>query len=318
MEIQSNEPKKGISSSWIYLGVIVLLLGAAIYLYLTKNRAEDENEDLTTQVTEVANDKASLETEYNAALARLDEMKNQSVQMDSLLSTKGEEVEALKAKIKSILSDKNASESQLKEANKLIAQLNAKMSSFQSQITALKQENIQLSEEKKQLIDEKDQVSKEKEGLKEEKKQLEKTVELGTVLHASNFRMEAINMRKNLLGKEKEKETEKAKKADLMRITFDLDDNRISESGEKVIYICVADPAGGIASADGTGSAKFKLADGSEKVYTATKTVSYKQGEKVRGISTDWKPLSNFAKGSYKVEIYHMGYKIGDENVSLK
>ena len=167
MEIQSNEPKKGISSSWIYLGVIVLLLGAAIYLYLTKNRAEDENEDLTTQVTEVANDKASLETEYNAALARLDEMKNQSVQMDSLLSTKGEEVEALKAKIKSILSDKNASESQLKEANKLIAQLNAKMSSFQSQITALKQENIQLSEEKKQLIDEKDQVSKEKEGLKE-------------------------------------------------------------------------------------------------------------------------------------------------------
>jgi len=318
MEIQSNEPRKGFSPSWIYLGIIVLLLGAGIYLFLTKNRAEEENEDLTEQVATVANDKASIETEYNAALARLDEMKNQSVQMDSLLSSKGQEVEDLKAKIKAILSNKNATESQMKEANKMIAQLNQKMNAYQEQITALKQENIQLSEDKKQLIDENTQVSKEKESLKEEKKQLEKTVELGSVLHASNFKMEPINMKKSLLGKEKEKETGKAKKADLIRISFDLDDNRISESGEKIIYICVTDPTGAPASFDGTGNSKFKLADGSEKIYTAMKTVPYKQGEKVKGISTDWKPLANFNKGAYNVEIYHMGHRIGQEKVELK
>jgi myosin heavy subunit len=318
MENNLNEPRKGISSSWIYLGIIALLLAAGIYLFLTKNRAEDENEDLTNQVNTVSSDKATVETSYNAALARLDEMKNQSVQMDSLLTQKGQEVEELKNKIKAILTNKNATDAQLKEANKMIAELNQRLNGYQSQITALKQENVALTEEKKELITEKNQLQEEKTGLTEEKKELQGKVELGSVLHASAFKMEAINQKKNLFGKEKEVETGKAKRADLIRISFDLDDNRISESGEKIIYICVYDPSGNIASADGTPNSKFKTADGSDKLFTATKTVPYKKGEKVNGLACDWKPLGDFFKGNYKVEVYHMGYKIGSETVSLK
>ncbi len=318
MEINSNEQRRGFSPNWIYLGIIVLLLGAGIYLFLTKNRAEDENEELVNQVATVSNDKATIETEYNDALKRLDEMKTQSVQMDSLLSTKNDELSAMKSKIESILKQKNLSASQLAEANKLIAELKSKMTNYQQQITALKQENVELNEENKSLTEEKSQLTQEKQSLTEEKKGLEKTVELGSVLHASGIKMEAINNKKNLFGKEKEKETEKAKKADLIRISFDLDDNRISESGEKIIYICVYDPSGNVISANGTNSTKFKLSDDSEKLYTASKTIPYKQGEKVRGISTDWKPLANFSKGSYKVEIYNMGYKIGSEMVTLR
>jgi hypothetical protein len=128
--------------------------------------------------------------------------------------------------------------------------------------------------------------------------------------------MEPINLRKNLFGKQKEKETDKAKKADLIRVSFDLDDNRISESGEKIIYICILDPKGNVVS--NSVSNKFKTNTGIEKPYTTTKTIAYKQGEKVQGISTDFKPLTDFEKGDYKVEIYHMGYKIGSETVALK
>ncbi len=317
MEINSNEERRGFSPNWIYLGIIVLLLGAGIYLFLTKNKAEDANEELSNQVTTVTNDKASIETEYNAALARLDEMRGESARTDSLLNTKDDEITAMKSKIESILKQKNLSANQLAEANKLIAELKTKTAGYQQQITALKQENIQLNEDNKSLTEEKGQLSQEKEALNEQKKGLEKTVELGSVLHASGIKMEAINSTKNLFGKEKEKETAKAKKADLIRISFDLDDNRISESGEKIIYICVYDPSGNVISANGTNTTKFKLADESEKLYTASKTIPYKQGEKVKGISTDWKPLANFNKGSYKVEIYHMGYKIGSEMVTL-
>lgn len=316
MENTPMNERKGMNTNWIYLGIIALLLAAGIYLFMSKNRTEKENEDLNTQVTTVTSDKATLETQFNAALARLDEMKNESVQMDSLLTEKGQEVEELKKKIKSILSNKNATESELKEANKMIADLNSRLSSYQSQIAALKNENIQLTEEKKELMGEKNQLQEEKTGLQEEKKELEKTVELGSVLHASGFKMEAINQKKNLLGKEKEIETEKAKKADLIRISFDLDDNRISESGEKIIYICVSDPSGNVASADG--SSKFRLNDGGEKSYTVSKTIPYKKGEKISGVTCDWKPQSNFSKGNYKVEVYHMGYKIGSEKVELR
>lgn len=314
MDTPSNEPKRGFSPNWIYLGIIALLLAAAIYLFLSKNKTENQNEDLTNQITTVTNDKASVETEYNDALKRLDEMKTQSIQMDSLLTTKDDELRAMKSKIESILKQKNLSKAQLAEANKLISELKSKMNGYQEQIAALKQENVQLTEEKKSLTEEKGQLTQEKAALNEEKKGLEKTVELGSVLHASGIKLEAIHNSKNLFGKEKEKETDKAKKADLIRISFDLDDNRISESGEKIIYICVYDPSGKVISSN---NARFKLADDTEKPYTTSKTVPYKQGEKVKGISSDWRPSSDFNKGTYKVEIYHMGYKIGSEMVTL-
>jgi chromosome segregation ATPase len=214
---------------------------------------------------ELSDDKSLIESEYNAALARLDEMKNQSVQMDSLLNTKNEEVEELKAKIQKVLNDKNATSSQLKEANAMIRELNAKMSSYEKQIIALKQENVQLTEEKRALTEENAQKTEENTALQTDNQELVKKVEKGSVLHASSIRMEAIDRKKNLLGKEKEKETEKARKVDMIRISFNVD-----------------------------------------------------EGEKVQGISTEWLPSGAMSKGEYKVEIYHMGYLIGSEKVTLK
>lgn len=315
MEEQSNTPRSGIRSSWIYLSIIAILLAAGIYLFLSKNKAEDENEELTNQVSTVTNDKDNLQKEFEAALLRLDEMKNQSLQADSLLHERAEEVDALKKRIQKILASGHATESQLKEARNMINEFKNRLNNYEKQITALKQENIQLTEENKDLTEQKGKLEEDKSTLQETVKDREKTIELGSVLHASGFKMEAINQKKNLLGKEKEVETSKAHKADLIRITFNLDDNRISESGEKMLYICVTDPSGNVSANPGS---RFKLNDGSDKPYTVSKTVAYKKGEPVYGISCEWKPSRAFEAGKYKVEVFHMGYKIGGENVSLK
>lgn len=311
MENNTQDTQKSFNTNWIYLGIIAILLVAGIYLFVTKNEVEKQKADTINELATVSTDKATVENQYNAALARLDEMKGQSIQMDSLLNDRNAEVEELKRKIKKILDNKNASESELKKANSMIAQLNSKMAEFQNTITALKQENITLTEEKKQL-------TTAQENLKEEKRKVEKTlettIETASILHASDFKMEAINKKKNLLGKDKEVETGKAKKADFIKFSFDLDENRVSESGEKVIYICVYKPNGSIAG----NNSKFKLSTGAEKGYTTSKTISYKQGEKVNDIATQWIPSEDFEKGNYKVEVYHMGYNIGSENVTLK
>lgn len=318
MEEQSNTPRSGIRSSWIYLSIIAILLAAGIYLFLSKNKAEDENEELTNQVSTVTNDKDNLQKEFEAALLRLDEMKNQSIQADSLLQERAEEVEALKKRIQKILASGHATESQLKEARNMINEFKNRVNNYEKQITALKQENIQLTEENKDLTEQKGKLQEDKTNLEETVKERDKTIEVGSVLHASGFKMEAINQKKNLLGKDKEVETTKAKKADLIRITFNLDDNRISESGEKMLYICVTDPSGMVSTVNNSRNTRFKLTDGSEKLYTVSKTVAYKKGEPVYGINCEWKPAQDFQKGTYKVEVYHMGYKIGGENVSLK
>ena len=55
---------------------------------------------------------------------------------------------------------------------------------------------------------------------------------------------------------------------------------KITLNCEKVIYICVYKPNGSIAG----NNSKFKLSTGAEKGYTTSKTISYKQGEKVNDI----------------------------------
>ncbi len=313
MENHSNSTSQSGSKNTVFIVIIIALAALSAYLFFQKNKTEDNNEDLTSQVETATADLSELETEYNAALARLDEMKSQNRQVDSLLSTKSEEVEALKAKIRTILQDKNADAEKMKEATRLITELNSKINSYEQQIVALKQENIQLTEDKRQLLEEKSQLSQEREQLNEEKNKLEKKVEEGSVLSASNIKMTTINQKKNLLGKEVEKETGKAKKADLIRIAFDLNDNRISESGEKIIFIAITGPDG-----KQYGNSNFSTVDGEMKKYAASKVVPYRRGEKAYGVTLDWKPSDDFAAGNYRVELFHMGYKIGSERVDLR
>jgi hypothetical protein len=112
----------------------------------------------------------------------------------------------------------------------------------------------------------------------------------------------------------KEANTEKAKRAELIRINFELTDNRISETGEKQIYIVVYGPDG-----NAFGTDKFKLSNGTEKQYTISKMVPYVQGQTTKNIALDWKPNSDkFSSGTYNVEIYHLGYLVGSKNISLK
>jgi myosin heavy subunit len=330
MEQYNNEPtiiETKRNYSGIYIAIIAALAALSGYLFFAKNKTEDKNLLLNNNVAELGTSMATLQTDYDAAKGKLDELYGQNASMDSLLKTQDSELAKLKADIENILKDKNATASQLKDAQSMIKKLNGTVSTYQAQIVELKKENIQLTEDKKNEIEkntaltaekqtlttEKQNLSTEKTALESEKTNLTKKVELGSVLHASSIRLEAINQKKNLLGQAKEVETSKARKTDLMRMAFDLDDNRISESGDKVIYICLKSPNGNI-----IGNSTFKLADGSEIKYTTTKIVPYKQGEKSYGVSTDWKPETDFEAGNYKVELYNNGYKIGNETVTLK
>src|SRR5436305_12201889 len=62
------------NNTWIFLGVIAVLLAACIYLFVSRNTVQQQASNLkdTVQVTVAA--KESLNTEYQAAIARLDQL----------------------------------------------------------------------------------------------------------------------------------------------------------------------------------------------------------------------------------------------------
>jgi len=136
----------------------------------------------------------------------------------------------------------------------------------------------------------------------------------GSVLHASNIRMEPIHKRRN----GKEKETGKAKKVDELRITFDIDENRIAESGTKQIYLRILAPDGTIMSNTANGSGMMTASTGSQVSFSVEKDIPLVQNQPVKDVTIDWNQEGNYPKGDYTIEVYSEGYKVGSGSVTLK
>jgi peptide methionine sulfoxide reductase MsrA len=115
----------------------------------------------------------------------------------------------------------------------------------------------------------------------------------------------------------KEKETATAKRVDKLKISFDLDENRITQSGLKEIYINIIAPDGSVIVIPDIGSAKFVTREGVEKLATKKVEVDYKQGER-KQVQFELAKAQNFMPGDYKIEIYNNGFKIGEAVRSLK
>jgi hypothetical protein len=138
-------------------------------------------------------------------------------------------------------------------------------------------------------------------------KEKEDLLDVGSTLHASNFNITGVQEKKS----GKEKITTTAKKVDKLRITFDLDENRIAASGPKDLYVAITAPDGSPVAVEALGSGKFTTREGEEKFFTHKVEISYTQGQK-QTVSFDWKQNTNFATGSYKIEVFHNGFKIGE------
>jgi hypothetical protein len=138
--------------------------------------------------------------------------------------------------------------------------------------------------------------------------------ELGSVLHASDIRLLALHLKHH--GK-KEKNTKRAKKADVLRVYFDIDENRIAEDGNKKLYLVIKDPDGNLLSNPSDGSGITTSSNGNPLNYSLVKEVPLKQNEPVYDVSANWTQDSDYKKGAYSIAIYNGGYKIGGGEVVL-
>ena len=287
--------------------LIVALLGTWGYIIYDKNKTKQEKQDLTTQLVNSDSSKNELQRELNDAALRLDVLKTSNVKADSLLKTKDKDIQDLKNKVQTILNNKNATASQLAEAKRLIAELKGNIETYTAQIEELKTQNTQLTQEKQQVTEERDVANKNYDSANQVIKQKESVIDVGSTLHASNFSIVGIKEKSS----GKEKETTTAKRVDKLRISFDIDENRITPTGPKDIYVCITSPDGNPVTVDALGSGKFAIRDGSEIPYTKKVQINYVQGQK-QPVTVEWSQNSDFQTGNYKIEIYNNGFKIGE------
>ncbi|QES90470.1 hypothetical protein [Rhizosphaericola mali] len=310
----SNSPKPNDNRKLIWGILVVALLGTWGYLFYDKSKNESTLNTLQTQYSNVDSAKTAIQTEYQDALARMDSLTGSNVKLQGDLAGKQKEIEDLKSEIKRELSSKNAD---LSKAKSLIATLRGKIDNLLAEVDRLRAENQQLASSNEQLSTERDTLTNRNSSLHKnldattaEKNHIE---DEASTLHASAFNISAIDQKKN----GKESETAKAKKVDLLRISFVLDENRITKSGAKDLYLVVTGPDGNVVTIPSEGSGTFTTRQEGDKTFTTRINVNYEQGQRIP-VTYDWHQNGKYQFGTYTIAVYNNGYKIGEGTKTLK
>jgi predicted nuclease with TOPRIM domain len=312
----SNQPRKTDNRKIIYAVLIAALLGTWGYIIYDKSKSNESISQLQTQYSNVDSARNEIQNQYNEALARLDSATGNNTQLQGALSERQKEIDNLKRQITSITTKRNTTAGELERARNLINQLNMRIDDMYAEIQRLKIENQTLATSNKRLNSEKQQLSTEKgqlqENLTSSESARQQVEDVASTLHASNMNITPLHIK----GSGKEKVTTTAKRVDLLRISFDLDENRIATTGNKEIYVTVTAPDGRpVTMASGSGT--FDTRDEGTKTYTNKVNIPYEQGKR-SAVSFDWKQEAKYQLGDYKIEVYHNGFKIGEGTKTLK
>ncbi len=311
-EYNNNNSRKD-SRVIIYSILAALLLGTWGYFIYDKNKSSKELDTMTSQNTLVTSERDQVRELYNSSLSRLDSMMGINQNLSDSLNSSSGEIANLRSEIRRILNDNKATSADLARARTMIKQLNSRIETLAADVERLEGENEQLLVDNQRISTEKQVLETDLQTVRTEKteiqRSLDETADVGSTLHASNISIAAINEKNS----GKEKSTTTAKRADKLRIAFDLDPNRLAKSGDKEIYVMVTAPDG---TAISTSNYLTTREDG-EKPIAAKITVPYEVNRRTP-VSFDWRSDNGFQTGDYKIEIYHNGFKIGEGVRTLK
>ena len=240
-EQEEFKEKKGNGYRSILMGVLVVaLLGTWGYIIWDKNQQKDIDNSRQNMIASTSAQRDELQKELEEATMRYDILKTSNSKKDSTITAKDREIDEKKSRIATLLSKANATTSELKEAKNLISSLKGDIEGYRQQIELLKGENLQLTNEKAIVTEERNKAQLNFDSARNVIRGKEDIINVGSTLHASNFNIVGINEKRS----GKEKETSTAKKVDKLRISFDLDENLIAQSGKKDIYVCITAPDG--------------------------------------------------------------------------
>jgi len=308
---QSQPPRKDFKN--LIIGILAAgFLGTWGYLLWNNNKQEQVQQQQQTQIAKVTDEKGQLQKNFDDALVRLDSLTGTNNKMQTQLNERQTEIGKLKGQIRNILRKEKLSEEEKKKAEGLIKELNDKISNLEQEVARLTQENQQLTQDKTALTQDKEKLTQDLQTTTTAKQDLEKKVDIASTLNASNISITPVKDKKN----GQEKVTTNAKKVDKLIISFDVS-NRIAQTGQTDVYVCITGPDGKPISVASLGSGSFTTRDEGDKVFTAKVPVEI-EASKTKSVQFAWKQTTPFAKGSYKIEIYHNGFKIGEGTRELK
>lgn len=276
----------------------VLLIGSLVYIFKMTSDAKS----LQTELTKTTSDKESVMKDLEALKATYDAAIAENTSMSDELIAEREKVVNLMAELKK---SKGDAASMAKYKNQYFA-LENKMKGMIAEIEQLKKDNTTLTTQRDSTVMVLGEAKKYNEVLVGQNEELSKTVEIASKLNVSNLKTAAYKLRSS----GKQIETEKARKADILKISFRIDENKVAKQGDKVYYVQVIDSKNNV-----LGEKKTESFGENSLTYSFATTVKYEN--KSVEVSQDL-PGANFEKGLYFVNVFDKGELVSKSSFSLK
>ncbi|MCF8364248.1 MAG: hypothetical protein K9H16_00610 [Bacteroidales bacterium] len=301
---KQNEQKNSKVLIYLILLIIFLIISGVLgYLYFDKS---SEVEKLVTEKEQVRSD---LQTELDKLMQEHDQIKTEYGYLSDTLASRDSMIQANAKEIKSLLNYKW----EYFQIKKKLDQLRVTAQGYVRQMDSLYTVNQELTEENERIRENFRSEQMKNTELKVEKQELEQIVENAAVLKAYNIQATGIRQRGT-----NQKETDKARRTDRVRVCFTLGENKLVAHGEKQIYIRIARPDNVILIVDE--SDKYSFSQNGEKLqYSIKREINY-EGEPI-DVCAFWNKGNKddeAMEGKYSVTIYTDQDKIGEGYFELK
>lgn len=298
-------------NEYIIIGILgILLLASLGYNFYQARQKQVETEILNIDLKDTKAAKVQLQEKLDLLTDEFEKTRSEVEARDSLLSKRDAEIFDKQREIQNILNKGEISEDELRQAKRMIAALNADISRFKEEINVLQQKNDSLVVVNENLHTEKSTISEELITEKERIQETENTIR--STFSVSNYKISGLRVKNN----GKEVETDKAKRIDKLRISFDLDPNNWAESGEKEIFIAIYKPDGTLGMFKDSSPGELETWSLGTIEYSDKIRFNYTKGT-TKNVSFDWEDY-DFPKGIYKIDLYQNGFKIGQKSLELK
>lgn len=297
-------PEKRRSNTALLALVVLLLISNVALLYLY-TQEKDEKQVAQAQVTNVTSQKDDVTAMLEDMLAQYDTLNTENEQLTTEMEAQKQQIEDLMDKVKRGNYD-------LTKAKKEAETLRKIMKGYVATIDSLRQVNVELLAEKTATEQRLGEVSAQKSALESRSAEQDAAIARGSVLHTTAITANAVFLRNS----GKQVDTEKAGKAEMVKCCFSLGENRMTSSGNKMLYMRIISPDGSVLPASDPDN-RFKF-EGKEGYYSVKREMNY-QNQPV-DVCMFWSKAegSSLATGQYIVEIYEAGSLVSKTNFDLK
>ena len=178
------------------------------------------------------------------------------------------------------------------------------------ELEKLKSLNKELYSENRNLKTTQNQLSDSINRLAKNKDELANKVAIASQLKAENVSVVSVNSR----GKERTSPF-RSKQLETLKVDFNIAENKVAPVEGKKIMIKVTDENGQVIFDVAKGSGTFML-DGKEEFYTVAQEILFDNTR--QQLSFIYEKGSEYASGTYTIDIYTDGYKMGQVSFTVK